>query len=205
MAVAPTRWVGGGCAGRRAHAVTVAGPLPDGQHLLSRQLRLLHGRRGPRASRQAGDETGGGVSRRFGGPPGLQGRVPRAAGPHITRLGWLPAKGRLQTGNQSGRWAGPAVPTGRCLWTADIGVGTQRRATVWPGARSDRWGAGGREMSPLRAPGTLRERLSRFKNFLIGTSLSVQWIGLLASTAGGSGAIPGRGTKIPQAVLRGQK
>lgn len=56
VAVAPTRW---------AHAVTVAGPLPDGQHLLSRQLRLLHGRRGPRASRQAGDETGGGVSRRF--------------------------------------------------------------------------------------------------------------------------------------------
>lgn len=157
VAVAPTRW---------AHTVTVAGPLPDGQHLLSRQLRLLHGRRGPRASRQAGDETGGGVSRRFrvrgGGDPGLQGKLPRAAGPHITRLGWLPAKGHLHMGNQSGRWAGPAVPTGWCLWMADFGADTQHRAAVWPGARSDRWGSGSREMSPLRAPGTFRERLSHF-------------------------------------------
>ena len=30
-----------------------------------------------------------------------------------------------------------------------------------------------------------------------GTSLAVQWLGLHASTAGGIGLIPGRGTKIP--------
>ena len=33
-----------------------------------------------------------------------------------------------------------------------------------------------------------------------GTSLVVQWLGLRASTAGGTGSIPGQGTKIPQAV-----
>ena len=38
-----------------------------------------------------------------------------------------------------------------------------------------------------------------------GTSLAVQWLGLHASTAGGTGLIPGQGTKIPQAVQRGQK
>ena len=34
----------------------------------------------------------------------------------------------------------------------------------------------------------------------IGTSLAVQWLGLRTSTAGGTGSIPGRGTKTPQAT-----
>ena len=34
----------------------------------------------------------------------------------------------------------------------------------------------------------------------IGPSLAVQWLGLRASTAGGTGLIPGQGTKIPHAV-----
>ena len=38
-----------------------------------------------------------------------------------------------------------------------------------------------------------------FLNFL-GNSLVVQWLGLCASIAGGAGLIPGRGTKIPQAM-----
>ena len=38
-----------------------------------------------------------------------------------------------------------------------------------------------------------------------GTSLAVQWLGLGASTAGCTGSISGRGTKIPQALRRGQK
>ena len=38
-----------------------------------------------------------------------------------------------------------------------------------------------------------------------GTSLVVQWLILHASTAGGTGWIPGWGTKIPQATWRGQK
>ena len=33
----------------------------------------------------------------------------------------------------------------------------------------------------------------------------VQWLGLRASTAGGSGSIPGRGTKSPEATWYGQK
>ena len=33
----------------------------------------------------------------------------------------------------------------------------------------------------------------------------VQWLGLRARTAGGAGSIPGRGTKIPQAVSHSQK
>ena len=33
----------------------------------------------------------------------------------------------------------------------------------------------------------------------------VQWLGLLASTEGGTGSIPGRGTKIPPVVQHGQK
>ena len=32
------------------------------------------------------------------------------------------------------------------------------------------------------------------------TSLEVQWLGLRASTAGGMGSIPGRGTRIPRAT-----
>ena len=38
-----------------------------------------------------------------------------------------------------------------------------------------------------------------------GNSLAVQWLGLRASTSGGTGLIPGRGTKIPQAARLGQK
>ena len=38
-----------------------------------------------------------------------------------------------------------------------------------------------------------------------GNSLAVQWLGLCASTAGGPSSIPGRGTKIPQALPCGQK
>ena len=38
-----------------------------------------------------------------------------------------------------------------------------------------------------------------------GTSLAVQWLGLRASSAGGTGAIPGWGTKIPHAMGRGHK
>ena len=33
----------------------------------------------------------------------------------------------------------------------------------------------------------------------------VQWLGLRASTAGGTGSIPGRGTKILHAVWHGPK
>ena len=38
-----------------------------------------------------------------------------------------------------------------------------------------------------------------------GNSLAVQWLGLCASTAGGPGSIPGRGTEIPQATRHSQK
>ena len=37
-----------------------------------------------------------------------------------------------------------------------------------------------------------------------GTSLAVQWLRLGASTAGGVGLIPGRGTKIPHVAWRGK-
>ena len=36
-------------------------------------------------------------------------------------------------------------------------------------------------------------------------SLAVQWVGLHASTAGGKGLTPGRGTQIPHAAQDGQK
>ena len=38
-----------------------------------------------------------------------------------------------------------------------------------------------------------------------GTYLVVQWLRLPASTAGGTGLIPGQGTKILHAAWRGQK
>ena len=38
-----------------------------------------------------------------------------------------------------------------------------------------------------------------------GTSLEVQWLWLHAPNAGGTGSIPGCGTKIPHAIPRGQK
>ena len=33
-----------------------------------------------------------------------------------------------------------------------------------------------------------------------GNSLAVQWLGLCASTAGGTGSIPSQGTKVPHAA-----
>ena len=38
-----------------------------------------------------------------------------------------------------------------------------------------------------------------FKNDIFGNSLVLQWLGLRAFTAVGTSAIPGQGTKIPQA------
>ena len=38
-----------------------------------------------------------------------------------------------------------------------------------------------------------------------GTSLAVQWLRLCASTAEGTGSIPGQGTKIPHATEHSQK
>ena len=40
---------------------------------------------------------------------------------------------------------------------------------------------------------------------LLGNSQAVQWLGVRASTAGGTGSIPGQRTKIPRATKRGQK
>ena len=40
---------------------------------------------------------------------------------------------------------------------------------------------------------------------MLGTSLAVQWLRLCASTAGGVGSIPGRGTEILRALQRGKK
>ena len=39
----------------------------------------------------------------------------------------------------------------------------------------------------------------------LGTYLAVQWLRLRTSTAGGTGSIPGPGTKIPRAAQYGQK
>ena len=44
----------------------------------------------------------------------------------------------------------------------------------------------------------------RVKN-IFWTSLAVQWLGLCASTAGDTGLILGRGTKIPHATWRAAK
>ena len=44
-----------------------------------------------------------------------------------------------------------------------------------------------------------------FKRWSLGNSLAVQWLGLWASTTGGTGSIPGRGTKIPHAARQSQK
>ena len=43
------------------------------------------------------------------------------------------------------------------------------------------------------------------KKKYMGNSQAVQWLGLCAFTVEGLGSIPGQGTKIPQAVQRGQK
>ena len=54
----------------------------------------------------------------------------------------------------------------------------------------------------------LKSRCYKFsypKHLYIWNSLSVQWLGLHAPTAGGMGSIPGQGTKILQAVQHGQK
>ena len=40
---------------------------------------------------------------------------------------------------------------------------------------------------------------------MFGNSLALQWLGLSTFTAKGPGSIPGPGTKIPQAVQRGNK
>ena len=47
--------------------------------------------------------------------------------------------------------------------------------------------------------------LSSYLKWGLGNSLVGQWLGLRASTAGGTGSIPGQGTKIPHATQCGQK
>ena len=44
-----------------------------------------------------------------------------------------------------------------------------------------------------------------YKTQEAGTSLAVQQLRLCSSTTGGTGSIPGRGTKIPHATWHGQK
>ena len=46
--------------------------------------------------------------------------------------------------------------------------------------------------------------LSVSMNWLVETSLAVQWLRLCASTAAGTGSTPGQGTKIPPAAQCGQ-
>ena len=43
------------------------------------------------------------------------------------------------------------------------------------------------------------------KKMVLRTSLAVQWLRLRTSTAGGTGSIPGQGTKIPHAKGNGKK
>ena len=52
---------------------------------------------------------------------------------------------------------------------------------------------------------SLGRRTLKSKTCLSGTSLEVQWLRLHASTAGGTGLIPGQGTKTPHATQHGQK
>ena len=51
----------------------------------------------------------------------------------------------------------------------------------------------------------LIRRQSPKKHFIDGTSLVVQWLGLCAPTAGGTGWIPGWGTRISHATWHSQK
>ena len=51
----------------------------------------------------------------------------------------------------------------------------------------------------------LSHQIIHFQWVNCGTCLVVQWLGLYASSAGGTGLNPGRGNKIPQAMRSGQK
>ena len=51
----------------------------------------------------------------------------------------------------------------------------------------------------------LLQRIRTAKKRAGGTSLAVQWLGLLASNAGGAGLIPGRGIKILNATCMAKK
>ena len=51
----------------------------------------------------------------------------------------------------------------------------------------------------------LQMRKLRLKNVRCGSSLAVQWVGLLAFTQQAQNSIPDSGTKILQAMQRGQK
>ena len=53
--------------------------------------------------------------------------------------------------------------------------------------------------------GSERGGLNKLSELRYRNSLAVQWLGLGAFSAKGPGSIPGRGTKIPQAVQRSQK
>ena len=51
----------------------------------------------------------------------------------------------------------------------------------------------------------LLQRMRTPKKRAGGTSLAVQWLGLLVSNAGGAGSIPGQGTKILRATFMAKK
>lgn len=144
----PARGAGAGGWGRPGGGtVTVAGPLPDGQHLLSRQFRLLHGGRGPRASRQAGGKTGDGVSHALGTP--AAGRAAR--GPAWQR-GHQPGRGQARQGPGSSGWLGDQ----------GHGMAGPRSGRRAPGRQSSPF----RPRPPLRVSRTLTEEPSSLKTSL---------------------------------------
>ena len=71
----------------------------------------------------------------------------------------------------------------------------------WPSLRSKRQV---QAVADQGREGTERQRRSSQETVVQGTALEVQWLGLLASNAGGMGSIPDRGTKTPQATETAQ-
>ena len=84
----------------------------------------------------------------------------------------------LHGAGETGRW----VPLG------------SRVPAAWGSSRAT--DGGGAKRTP---------RGNRITKSSSGASLAAQWLGLHAPSAGGTGSIPGRGTKIPRAAQHGQK
>ena len=108
----------------------------------------------------------------------VQDIIKHGEGGHWQRQDWL-APGRMtQTPNESD----PET----CVWFS-WGCGNTLSWTGW-----------------LKDRNIFSHRSESSKSKNQGTSLAVQWLGLCASTAGGTGSIPGQGTKILQASQCGQ-
>ena len=109
---------------------------------------------------------------------------------------WPPRRPGSSSARSCQHWtSATATPSGEGAAWGEAGTSTTQKAGPWEPVA---------EWLEARVLQPAFPKL-RYRSHVIGNSLAVQWLGPHASTAGGTGSIPGQGIKIMQAALCGKK